>query len=362
MQDEPSPKVGRSGSRPARWPSKIWPGTVTNSRVGVDRVDEIIDEQDQHRRKRHVDRRLAGLGRFATGSFAPAAAIRARCGRCGRWFRSAGRRFAGWPEWRRRTGRNSRSAAARLASSRHALHRLAHLILAHDPLELGRDRLGALLGQNLHRLGQRKAGLHGARQRDHRVGQLVFDPQPPRFGHPPQQIPRPAAQQHGGQHGEDQTVDAEPEHRRTRSPGCSRPERSDIAAARASATCSRRSFSARSRSTKSSTCQSSRGRRATARPPHADHQARHKLLEHRDLQILVDETKTSSSRGRQSAAGLGGRHRPSPCAARLPAEVRLAAAVASAGAGSQARPPAARAIAGRRGIRCPAAASRPARR
>ena len=55
------------------------------------------------------------------------------------------------------------------------MQRLAQVVFGHDLVEFGLDRLRALAGEDLHGLGQRKAGPHRVGQHHHGVGQLVFD-------------------------------------------------------------------------------------------------------------------------------------------------------------------------------------------
>ena len=81
-------------------------------------------------------------------------------------------------------------------------------------MELGVDRLGALGGEYLQRLAQRQTGSYRVGQRDHGVGQLVFDFLLVPLGHPPQQVPGHRCQEHRKQHGEDQVVQQKPETRK----------------------------------------------------------------------------------------------------------------------------------------------------
>ncbi len=97
-----------------------------------------------------------------------------------------------------------------LGLGQRAFERLAQLILRHDLVEFGVNRLGTLRGQDLHRLGQRQPGPNRVGQRDHRVGQLVLDATSVALGHPAQQVPRPANQKNGYDHGKKEAVQSDP--------------------------------------------------------------------------------------------------------------------------------------------------------
>ena len=225
------------------------PTVLREQQRRVVRVDEKVDHQDDGRGHGHVDGGLAGLGGLGhdlaiqplqfedrlgdplDGLVEPAAAL------------VAGQQGG---------GEEGEILAPQplLGLDQRPLQRLAQVVLGDDLVELGVDRPGALGGQDLQRLGQRQAGAHGVGQHDHGVGQLVLDLLPVPLGHAPQQVPGRRGEEDRDQRGQERTLQ-----RRSRMPTNVQPmatsQKSRYVRRLRVETRSRRSLSARSRSTAS---------------------------------------------------------------------------------------------------------------